>query len=94
MLILHTIITTAFVTQCVRLVDHVTPVMVTELAKTDFVNATKTGLTMDVGNVSKLAPEHQSVRVMAYANCMVIPPVVCAKRGGMDPNVTYRAPEC
>ena len=94
MLILHTIITTVFVTLCVRLAELVAPVMVTELAKTDFVNATKTGLTMDVGNVSKLAPVRLFVQVMAHANYTAIHPGVYVKMVGMDPNVIFHAPVC
>ena len=94
MRILHTIITTVFVTPCALLEEHVTPAMVMVHAMMDFVIVTKTGLTMDVGSVSKLAPVRPFVRVMEHANCMVIHPVVYVKMVGMDPNVIYHAPVC
>ena len=94
MRILHTITTTAFVIQCVHRVGPVAPVMGTELAMMGSVIVTPIGSTMDVGNVSKLAPVRLFVQVMAHANYTAIHPGVYVKMVGMDPNVISHVPEC
>jgi len=78
------IITTVFVTPCALLGEHVTPAMVMVHAMMDFVIVTKTGLTMDVGNVSKLAPVRLFVLDMEPVNCMETHPGVYVRMGGMD----------